>query len=167
LGELPFTGKIRVIPLPEDFVYRNCNGIGKIKTSQLVPHGDTEAFVGIVMQKCFRQPLILTTEDKVGIVRKRSVTVNGAAFCCKKEKISVRIFTEKITEIIVIGDVQLVPVVQSGTLEMLVGHLKTKRPYQMQPCARNSAGPGDIACILRYLRFNKNYVKVMHFYPLE
>lgn len=73
---------------------------------------------------------------------------------------------EKVLQAVVIGNIKLVPVVQTCPLQIFVRYLKAERSYKVQPCARYRAGAGDISRILRYLRLNKYNIKVVNYYRL-
>ena len=65
---------------------------------------------------------------------------------------------EEIVEIIVDGDVHILPVVQTGAFYGLVADVKAERTDQMQPCTGAGTGAGDIAGVHRNFRFVENNV---------
>ena len=85
--------------------------------------------------------------------------------CSEVEEMTALVFLEEFREAVVIGDVQLVPVVQTCTFQVLVADLEAQRTDEVQSCSRNGAGSGDISRILRYLRFYKDDIEILHNYP--
>ena len=57
----------------------------------------------------------------------------------------------KLIEAIVIGDVELIPIIEACALECAVGYLKSRRSYYVQSGAGNGTGARYVAGILRYL----------------
>ena len=115
------------------------------------------------MQQGFGKSLVLTSENKVSIVRVLYIAVDMKSLCGEVVEVPVPVFFKKVAETVIVGDIQLVPVVKTCTFEVLVTYLKAQRTDKMKSRTRNSAGTGDIPCILRYLGFNENNVKIMYF----
>ena len=51
------------------------------------------------------------------------------------------------------------PVVKTSTLHRFVGNIEAQRSDQVQPTAGGSAGSGDVAAVLRDLRFVQNDIE--------
>ena len=64
-------------------------------------------------------------------------------------------FFKKIVKIFVIGNVEQVPVVQTGAFELAVVDFKSQRFHQMQRSACGGAGTRDVAGVLRNLRLDQ------------
>ena len=77
-----------------------------------------------------------------------------SGFGAKKEKVSM-IFFKKFGKTVVIGNIQQMPVIKSGPLELAVVNGKAHGTHQMKPGAGSGAGSGDIAGILRNFRFDE------------
>ena len=92
------------------------------------------------MEQLFRKTLVLSAENQVGVVGVGGITVDRSSFCSKVEEVSVMIFIEEIFKTVVIGYVELIPVIESRTLEVLVADFEAERSDEMQPCSRNSTG---------------------------
>ena len=60
----------------------------------------------------------------------------------------------------VVPDIDLVPVVQAGPLQMFVIDLETQRMNQVKPYFSGPAQPGDVPGIGRYFGLIKNYIEV-------
>ena len=65
----------------------------------------------------------------------------------------------KFFKAVVIVNLKLVPVVQTGALQIPVINGKTEGTNKVQPAAGNGTGSGYIAGVLRYFRLNQNNVK--------
>lgn len=153
--------------MPEHLVYRYCYGIREIKAAQFIAHGDTQTAFGIIMEQLFWKSLVLTSEYEVGVIRKFRVAVDLLSLGSEVEKATVLVFYEKIAEAVIVGYIELVPVVQTGAFELFVADLEAEGTDKMQPCARNSAGTGDVPGILRYLWFYKDDIQVLHISPFQ
>ena len=62
-------------------------------------------------------------------------------------------------EIFIHAYIDKVRVVKSAALDGFVGNIKAQRLYKVKSCARCRAGSGNCAGIVRYFRFEKNYIK--------
>ena len=51
------------------------------------------------------------------------------------------------------------PIIKTCPLKASVVNAEAERLDKMKPCVHGGAGSGDIACILRYFGFNKNYIQ--------
>ena len=154
--KLSLTGKVGVVPLSQNLVYRYCHGIWEIETAQLIAHRYPYTALWIVVEKLLGKSLVLPSENKVWIVGVFRFTVDVKSLCGEVEEVTALVFLEEVREAVVIGDVQLVPVVQTCTFQVLVADLEAQRTYKVQSCSRNGAGSGDISRILRYLGFNQD-----------
>ena len=65
----------------------------------------------------------------------------------------------KFFKAVVIVNLKLVPVVQTGALQIPVINGKTEGTNKVQPAAGDGTGSGYIAGVLRYFRLNQNNVK--------
>lgn len=102
---------------------------------------------------------VLASEHDIAAVGVSHVGVAVLRLCGEEIALSVR-FGEKILKAVVVGYIQIMPVVQSGALELLVCGREPHRLYYMKPRSRNGARPRDISRILRYLRFGENYIEL-------
>ena len=88
--------------------------------------------------------------------------------CLGREEVEafVLVYLQKLREIIVVGDIELVPIVKPGAFKLSVVYFKAHRSYQMKRRAGYGAGSGNVARVLRYFGLDKNEVKISHFmYP--
>ena len=69
---------------------------------------------------------------------------------------------EEVLQIFVVPNLHHVPVIQTRTADGLFGDVKAQRPDQVQTAACCGAGAGDIAAVLRYLRFHQNNIQHTH-----
>ena len=153
------------VALAENLVDCDCNGIGEIERSKTVSHGDPHASLGILMQKVLGKSATLFSEEQVYLIGVANVGV--AVFCLggKTEKIGIRMLFKKIIHAIVIGDVQLMPIVKSCTLELFIVDGKAERSDQMERGAGGSAGARDVSRVLGDFGLVKNNVNVAHKTP--
>jgi hypothetical protein len=64
----------------------------------------------------------------------------------------------KIHKSVVIGNIELMPIIKPCALELPIVDLKAKRTYEMKRGPRGRAGARDIARILRNLGLVKHYI---------
>ena len=76
-------------------------------------------------------------------------------FCGEKEKFAA-VFCKKFVERVIIGDVEQMPVIETGALKLFVVDLKAHGAHKVQPCARGGAGARDVAGVLGDLRLDHN-----------
>ena len=67
---------------------------------------------------------------------------------------------EKIVKTIVVGYVELIPIVEPRAPQLPVVYLKAERADEMQRSTGRRACAGDVAGVLRYLRLYKNNINV-------
>ena len=68
---------------------------------------------------------------------------------------------KKFIQAAVQGDVQQVPVIQPGALQLFVFNGKAHGPHQVQPRARGGAGACNVAGVLRNLRLHQHDVQLL------
>ena len=80
----------------------------------------------------------------------------------KVVKAAVSVLFKKIIQIIIVRDIQQMPVIQSCSFQVLIRGSEAHRPHNMQPCTRRGAGSGYISRILRYFRLYENNIELCH-----
>ena len=90
------------------------------------------------------------------------ISVASRRFGTEKIEIAVRILRKKVVEIVVIRNVEQMPVVKPGAFQLSVVNLKSHRTYNVQSRSRGSTGTCDVSCVLRYLRFVKYDIYIFH-----
>ena len=115
------------------------------------------------MEKLLRQSLVLTSEHEEAVIGINGIAVNSSAFGRKIEEFTIPVLLKKLIKAVVISYVEFVPVVKTGTLQMLVCYLETERSDEVKLCTGNGAGTGNVPRVLRYLRFYEDNVKLMNF----
>ena len=101
----------------------------------------------IFRKQCFRQAGILAAKHQISPVR---VLYIGVALGSLGGKVIVRavVAGKKVRKAVVVGNVQIVPVVQPGVLEFFVVDGKTHGAYQMQTAGGASTGARHVAGVL-------------------
>ena len=112
----------------------------------------------MLLQQAFRQARILPAEHQIGAVRVLHIRIAAGGLGGEKEA-GAAVFGGEILPVVVIGDVQQMPVIQPGPLELAVVHGEAHGADQVQPCAGGGAGAGDVAGVLGDLRFQKYNVQ--------
>ena len=150
--------QLRKIPLAQHLVHTHSDAVGQVQAAAGVPHGHPDAVLLIGCQQRFRQPGVLPAKHEVGPVRVGDVGVALGRFGRKVvERPGVP--GEEVVQTIIIADVQIVPVVQPGVLELPVVDGKAHRPHQMEAAGRAGAGAGHVAGVLRDARLHQHDVQ--------
>ena len=150
--------QLRKIPLAQDLVNAHGDAVGQVQAAAGVPHGHPDAVVLIGGQQGLRQPGILPPEDEVGPVRVGDVGVALGRFGGEVVE-RAAVFGEEIFQPVVIGDVQIVPVIQPGMFELFVVNGKAHGADQMQAAGGAGAGTGHVARVLRDARLHQHDVQ--------
>ena len=153
--------KRREAPLTENFIGRRADCIGKIETAQTRLHREAKTAVGILQKKFFRQSCRFFAEKQIAGIGKVTVGIDGAPFG-SKEEILTRITGKEIVKIFILGDIEILPVIETRTLEFFVINGKAHRFHDMKPRSRGGAGAGNVAGILRDLRLDQNKIDSCH-----
>ena len=110
-------------------------------------------------QKCFRQSFGFLAEEQVASVFEICLGVAPGRFRGQTPHLPYFVTGEKVIQIFVISDLDQVPVIQSGASDSFLRNVKAQGSDQVQMAAGGSAGTGNIAAILRNLRFDQNDVQ--------
>ena len=110
--------QLREIPLAQDLVHTHSHAVGQVQAAAGVPHGHPDAMLLVGRQQCLRQAGILPPEHEVA--------PSGTGCRCSAGrfggKVVERAFVpgKEILQPIIVIDVEVVPVVQPGMLELFV-----------------------------------------------
>ena len=101
----------------------------------------------IFRKQRLRQPGVLAAEHQISPVR---VLYIGVALGCLGGKVVVGavVAGKKVRKAVVVGNVQIVPVVQPGVLELFVINGKAHGAHQMQTAGRAGTGARHVAGVL-------------------
>ena len=69
---------------------------------------------------------------------------------------------KKIVKVIIVGNVEAMPVIKTCSLQLSVINLKAHGTYYVKSTAGRCAGTSDITCVLGYLGFVKDYIYLFH-----
>lgn len=122
LTDIQFTGTLqfRIAPLPQDFIGCNGNRVREVQASQRVPHRNANALVCVGVQERFWKSFVLPSKDEIHAVQLGVNRIAVDVFAFGGEEIElvlfVCMFCDKVRLIIIIRNIQLVPIVQTGTL---------------------------------------------------
>ena len=78
---------------------------------------------------------------------------------CEEKQLVAAVPLQKLAQALVVCNIQLMPVVQSGAFELAVVNGKAHGLHQVQGRTGAGAGAGDVPRVLRNLRFDQNNVK--------
>ena len=111
--------QLREIPLAQDLIHAHSHAVGKVQAAAGIPHGHPDAMLLVGRQQCLGQAGILPPEHEIGPVRVLDVGVALGRF---GGKVVERAFVpgKEILQPIIVIDVEVVPVVQPGMLELFV-----------------------------------------------
>ena len=144
--------KAREIQLAQCLVYYDGHRIGKVERPRLLYHRYADAAVIICPQQALRQAAGFLAEHYIIAVAELCLGVAAGRLGAGVMYPRPRVAGHEIPEVIILGYIDQIPVIQPGALEMLVGYLEAKGLYKMQPCAGGGAGAGGIAGVEVYLR---------------
>lgn len=111
--------QLREIPLAQDLIHAHSHAVGKVQAAAGIPHGHPDAVLLVGRQQCLGQAGILPPEHEIGPVRVLDVGVALGRF---GGKVVERAFVpgKEILQPIIVIDVEVVPVIQPGMLELFV-----------------------------------------------
>ena len=114
------------------------------------------------MQKVLGKSAALLAKKQVDLIGIANVCV--AIFCLggKAEKVGIGMLLKEVLHAVVVGNIQLMPVVQSRALEFFVVNGEAKRTDQMKRRARCGAGARNISIVNKPVLFGQ---VSFHTYP--
>ena len=142
------------LPLAENFVYGNGDRVGEIQGAQGVPHGNADAGFLIFVQNLLGNPRgLLAEHDKhtVGVGIDLGVGSRRLGGEIVDFSLGFGVLCEKVGVVVVVGDVQLVPIVQPRPFELAVVDGKAHGTNDVECRAHGGAGARDVARVLRNL----------------
>ena len=151
--------------MPQDLEGTYSHAVGKVQAPGLVHHGNAHRMLRVGKEERFRQSGGFLSEKQVAILRIDNIGVTMLSLRGKEEKISGRwcgMFRLKIVQTIVKGDLQILPVVQSGMSKFFVIQLEAHGPDEMKGSSDHGAGSSDVSGVLGDFRFNQYDVKRCH-----
>ena len=120
------------------------------------------------VEEILRQaPGLLAEKEKalVGVIHFR---VGPGRFRGEQPHLTDPVPGEEVLQVFVDPNIQQLPVVQPGPLELPVGDLKAQGLDQMQAAAGGGAGAGDVAGVLGDLRLHQYDVEhILSYFPLN
>ena len=126
----------------------------------MIAHGNANAGVGVIVKKLLGKAFCLLAEHYPDVSLIFYVAIIMLRLRGKIIDRSVGVRFQEVGKRIVIGYIKLVPIVESGALELGVIDLKPERADEMQGSTRSGAGTRDIACILWNFGLTKDDVNV-------
>ena len=157
--QLPFILQRRESPLTQRLVHSDGNGVGQVQAAHRSNHRQAQTAVGMAQQDVLVDAGILPAKNQVAVVRVALLGIDLSSLCGKKEERVIRMLFQKLLCILIIGDVQIVPVVQTGTLEFFVVDGKSHRSYQMQTRSGAGTGARNITGVLGNLRLKQHDIQ--------
>jgi len=143
---------------------KDCHGnrVGKIQAAQSGAHRNAYRLVRMLQKQLLGQSRTLLAEHDIDLVGVLHIGI--AVLCLGGEIIDLCIgmLAVEIRQTVVIGNIQLVPVVQSRALQLLVVHGKAHWADQMQRGTGGGAGAGNVAGVLWDLRLMQYDMDMRH-----
>ena len=112
------------------------------------------------MEELLGQSLCFLAEHNVNGVGVFNFGIKVRCFCAKIINLSFGVFGIKIVKTVVIGDVELMPIVQPCALELAVVNCKSEWANEVQGRTRRRAGARNVARVLRnfgLVEYNVNF----------
>ena len=108
-----------------------------------------------------RQACGLFSEEQPAIRRKPrlGIVLRGLGGGQPEVILCLRVLSKKRIQVLIVRNVHQMPVIQARTLHGPVGNIKAKGADQVQAAAGGSAGPGNIAGVLRDLRLHQHDIQ--------
>jgi hypothetical protein len=142
--------------LPERFIDNNGCGVGEVERTGFRSQRDSEASLFVLSKDFFRQSFRFTPEYKKQVASEVNPVVGDRGLFGQISEVPLRIFGFKLPEILILKDIDQIPIVQTGPLEVAVFRGESERFDQMETGTGGGAGSGDVACILGDFRLVKN-----------
>ena len=110
--------------LPQRFIDRYCNGVGKIEATESFSHWHTKCPIRIILYQFSRKSHCFLAKDEITFVRKlyRGIEFIGV---CGEEKFIIRgVLLAELLIAIVIENIKLIPIVKTCSLQGFIGYFK-------------------------------------------
>ena len=85
--------------------------------------------------------------------------IGPVGFLCKEIELSFILLSQEIIQAVPVNNLDMLPVIKSGPLEVLVISAESQRFHKMQDSVGRAAQPGRCAGIGRNFRLHQNYVE--------
>ena len=105
----------RIVVLAQRLIDGDRNRVGEVQTAGLADHGNADALRIIPPQQALRKSAVFAPENQIRAVRVGGFAVYARRLGGEIKEGAVRIAVKKILQIAIVGDVQQIPVVQSGS----------------------------------------------------
>ncbi len=128
----------------------------------MLAHGDAQGVVGMGKEHLLGQSRALFAEHDVDLLGIADVGI--LIFSLGGEIIDggIGVLSVKILQTVVVGDIQLVPVIQPCAFQLFVVYGEAHGADEMQRSPRGGAGAGDVARILRNFGLMQYDIDVWH-----
>lgn len=144
--------------LAQHLVDGNRDGIRQIQTAEIRAHRQPYGGIEMSKNKILGQTARFASENKIRPARVLRLGIGARRFCREKIERIAAVLREKIVKTIVVGYVELIPIVEPRAPQLAVVYLKAERADEMQRSTGRRACAGDVAGVLRYLRLYKNNI---------
>lgn len=159
----PFLNQGRKTLLPQSLVNGDSDGVGKVKRTESLAHGDSHATIGIPLENPRVNPAALATEQQESVCAVRYVGIGSR--CAPREQMQFRtrlaldtVHLEEILHTCPADNLDLIPIVTACACKIALRKPKTHRLNKVQARANACTSPSNIARVLRYFRFYENNV---------
>lgn len=139
--------------MTESFIEDGCHCAGQIEGPGVRQHGQTVTLFSVLFEDRLRQAHGFTTENKKKLSVIISLMVKLFPFFRKEKKSPHGEGINKGREVVVAVDLQLLPVIHTGTAQETVFQGKTQGFDQVKGTAQSRTGAANITRILRNFWF--------------
>ena len=138
--------------LPHCLINNNRNGIGKIQASCRLQHGNPNGVFLMCHQNLLRNTGAFLPKHDVIILAIGHIRINMACLRGCHPKPCIGVLFAKIRKIIIISNIQQLPIIQACPLQIFILDGKPQRLNQMQNGIGHRTGACNVSCILGNFR---------------
>ena len=141
--------------LSQGLIEDDGNGVGKVQAAHpLAHHWNSVSSILMGVEELLRKAASLRTEDEEILCLKVGLRIGNFRPPGKEKELTTPVFLEKVLPGIVKADINILPVVESGPLEMLVVDFESQGGHEVERRVGGGAETGDTAGVGGYLRFH-------------
>ena len=134
--------------------------MGQVQAAVKVPdHGDADQGIRVGLEKSFGKALGLAPEDQAIAFLKLHFGVFSRGLGAEEPEPHIRMGAQKSLPILIVGGIQVFPIVKPRAAQIIIVGFETKGMDQMELRIVGNAKPTDAAGVLRNFRLVQNDVE--------